>query len=281
MRFNGAAGAARAFATASLPLSAVRAWGRAQGLTVNDVLLLVCGTALRRHLSARGELPRRSLVAAVAASLRAPATPALPASPAGTASPISPKSPASPTPSAPSGDAGNRAAIGLVSLGTALANPAERLAQVRASAAAMKSGVRQLKPAMPLDAPSLGLPWLVSAAVALGSRLNASRRLPPLANLVISHVRGTAANARLAGARVLAAYPVSIVIDGLALNITVHGHGDVLDIGLVAGAQTVPDLRALAAALVEAFDQLLSRPEGGAPSMTAAAPAATAAAPAP
>jgi hypothetical protein len=54
----------------------------------------------------------------------------------------------------------------------------------------------------------------------------------------------------------LASYPVSIVVHGLALNITAQSYDRSLDFGLVADAKAMPDVAALADDLRVAFDDL-------------------------
>ena len=45
-----------------------------------------------------------------------------------------------------------------------------------------------------------------------------------------------------AGAKLLAHYPVSVIADGLALNMTVIGYLGQLHFGLIAGRERVPDV---------------------------------------
>jgi diacylglycerol O-acyltransferase / wax synthase len=61
-----------------------------------------------------------------------------------------------------------------------------------------------------------------------------------------------------AGARVLANFPVSTIVDGLALNITLFSYLDNLRIGLMADRELVPDVDLLAQALVDELDPLVS-----------------------
>jgi hypothetical protein len=77
-----------------------------------------------------------------------------------------------------------------------------------------------------------------------------------LANLVISNVPGSPVPLYLAGARMLTTYPTSIVMHGIALNITVQSYERSLDFGLMADAKAVPDVRDLARGLHEAMDEL-------------------------
>ena len=61
----------RAFAAVTLPLPELKALGKAHEATINDMVLMVCGTALRRYLAKKRLLPRKSLIAAVPITLRA------------------------------------------------------------------------------------------------------------------------------------------------------------------------------------------------------------------
>jgi hypothetical protein len=57
-------------------------------------------------------------------------------------------------------------------------------------------------------------------------------------------------------------YPTSIIVHGMALNITVQSYDKSLDFGLMADAHAMPDVRELADAITIAFDDLraLTRP---------------------
>ncbi len=242
--FNQSVSVGRVFAGVSLPLAQLKLLGRAHGATLNDLVLLICATALRRYLGQHAALPRKSLVAAVPVSLRA------------------------------QGDtsATTQASISLVSLGTHIPDLARRLAHVKAASAAMKQTMGNLKSVLPTDFPSIGLPWLMEAATALYGKAKVAERIPLLANLTISNVPGPPVPLYLAGARMVSNFPASIVMHGIGLNITVESYDRQLDFGLVADAQAMPDVRALADAIRIAFDDLclLDQPE------VAAAPASLA-----
>jgi hypothetical protein len=66
----------------------------------------------------------------------------------------------------------------------------------------------------------------------------------------------------MAGARMVTNYPTSIIVHGMALNITVQSYDKSLDFGLMADAKAMPDVRELADAIAIAFDDLraLTRP---------------------
>jgi diacylglycerol O-acyltransferase / wax synthase len=67
----------------------------------------------------------------------------------------------------------------------------------------------------------------------------------------------------MAGARMVTNYPASIVVHGMALNITVQSYDQSLDFGLMADAAAMPDVRSLAEALHIAFDDLRALPRPG------------------
>jgi WS/DGAT/MGAT family acyltransferase len=225
----------RAFASVTLPLPELKELGRAHQATINDMVLMVCSTALRRYFSSRRSLPRKSLIAAVPITLRE------------------------------KGDTrpDNQASMSFISLGTNIADPKKRLAHVKAATAAMKSTMGQLKSILPTDFPSLGVPWLIEAATALYGKAKVADRLPQVANVVISNVPGPPLPLYMAGARMLTNYPTSIVVHGMALNITVQSYDKSLDFGLMADAAAMPDVRELANAITVAFDDLRALPRPG------------------
>lgn len=226
--FNQNVGETRAFAGVSLPLPWMKSVAREHGATLNDIVLLLCSTALRRWLAAHGGVPRKSLIAAVPISLRE----------AGDTTPD------------------NQASMSLVSLGTHLSDLRRRLAHIKAATAAMKTTMGSLKSVLPTDFPSIGVPWLMEAVTALYGKARVAERMPQLANVVISNVPGPPVPLYLAGARMRSNWPTSIVVHGIALNITVESYDQQMDFGLVADGAAVSDLRSLAEALRAAFDEL-------------------------
>jgi diacylglycerol O-acyltransferase / wax synthase len=65
-------------------------------------------------------------------------------------------------------------------------------------------------------------------------------------NLVISNVPGPRQPLYFAGARMRFQFPLSIVTDGMGLNVTVQSYLDHIDIGIVADRELVPDVDVLA-----------------------------------
>jgi hypothetical protein len=73
-------------------------------------------------------------------------------------------------------------------------------------------------------------------------------------NLVISNVPGPRVPLYCAGARLTAHYPVSVIVDGVGLNITVMSYLDHLDFGIVTDREQVDDAWPVIAHLREALD---------------------------
>jgi diacylglycerol O-acyltransferase / wax synthase len=86
----------------------------------------------------------------------------------------------------------------------------------------------------------------------------ASNRIPVVANVVVSNVPGPPIPLYMAGAKMTAYYPVSIVTHGLALNITIHSYAGNLDYGLIAAKKEVPKLEKMVKAMHDAHAELMA-----------------------
>ncbi len=241
---NGRVGRKRIFATVSLPLAELKALGKAHDATINDMVLLVCAGALRRFYAKRRTLPKQSMLAAVPVSLRA------------------------------KGDtrSDNQAGMSIISLGTHIADPAERLAHIHAASEVMKAALGSVKSILPTDFPSLGMPWVLEVLTLLIGKTSLKDHMPQAANLTVSNVPGPQKPLYMAGARMVGNFPTSIVTHGSALNITVQSYAGSLDFGLMADAAAMPDVRELAEAIAIAFDDVRAMPLPDDPVAEAPAP---------
>ncbi|MFN0162538.1 MAG: WS/DGAT/MGAT family O-acyltransferase [Burkholderiales bacterium] len=220
----------RSYATLSLPFADIRRIGKPFEASVNDVVLAICSGALRRYLADLGGVPAKPLIAAVPVSLRAPGDTA----------------------------SNNQASMTLVNLNTHVADARERLDAILAATKQMKAQLANTKSLLPTDFPTFGAPWLMSGVASLYGRSKLADRIPPFANVTISNVPGPQFPLYLAGARMSAYYPVSIVVHGVALNITVQSYNGSLDFGFTACRRALPDVRDLAVHTRESFDELLA-----------------------
>jgi diacylglycerol O-acyltransferase / wax synthase len=232
--FNTGIEVGRVFVTATVPLAECKAMGKAVGGSLNDVVLWICSTALRSYLTKHASLPKKSLVAAMPVSLRE----------AGAVDAT---------------NLGNQVSMSLVELGTQLAHPLKRMNAIMASTAKIKSLMSSLKGFLPTDYPSLLAPWLVGGAARLAlnavGKTNFISRLPMMANLAISNVPGPPVPLYLAGAKFLSFHPLSIIVHGLALNITIQTYAGHIDFGIVADKKALPHANDLAKAIEAAFKE--------------------------
>jgi WS/DGAT/MGAT family acyltransferase len=215
----------RRYAAQSWPLDDIKSVGRATGATVNDVVLAMCGSALREYLLSCDALPAESLVAMTPVSLRD----------------------ASDTSEA----TGNAVGAILARLATDVADPAERLEQVKAS---MKLGKDTMAGMSPLQATAMSA--LVMAPLGLAAMGGLARLSPPPFNLVISNLPGPRRTLYLNGATLEGLYPMSIPTAGQALNITVTSYRGSLDFGLTGDRRALPHLQRLLTHLDTALTDL-------------------------
>jgi diacylglycerol O-acyltransferase len=213
----------RRFATQQYELKQIKALARAADCTLNDIVLYLCGTALRRYLLEHARLPARSLTAGVPVNLR--------------------------------GAEDNRTgtAIGMMvaDLGTSVGDARERLETVKRSTAAAKRSLGALpRSALGAQAIAINGPYIAALLAGLGGHT------PVPFNLSISNVPGPTKPLYLNGSRLDAIFPVSLVIHGNALNITCVSYAGTLNFGLIGARDTLPHLQRLAIYLGQALDEL-------------------------
>jgi WS/DGAT/MGAT family acyltransferase len=231
--FNGRVSAHRRFAFGQFPLDRVKAIKNAHGCTVNDVIVSMCAAAVRRWLLEHDELPHEPLVAQVPVSVRKEEE---------------------------RGAFGNRILLMTAPLYTNVEDPVERLRLTHEALVQMKERHRALPADLLQDANQFIPPALFSRAARLTFSLSASRRSHPVWNLVVSNVPGPQFPLYMAGARLEAQYPISVVTDGMGLNITVMSYRGQLNFGIVADREQMPDVWSLIEWLGEAADELEPAP---------------------
>jgi diacylglycerol O-acyltransferase / wax synthase len=139
-----------------------------------------------------------------------------------------------------SASGGNAVGAVMVKLGTDLADPGDRLQAVHDSMADGKRALSQMTPVQILAMSALG-----QAPAILGPMLKMSGLVKPPYNLIISNVPGPRSTQYFNGMRLEGTYPLSIPIDGMALNITCNSYADQMAFGLTGCRRTVPHLQRL------------------------------------
>jgi diacylglycerol O-acyltransferase / wax synthase len=228
-KFNGRISAHRRFAFGQLPLEEVKAVKNARGTTVNDVIVSICAGAVRRWLVKHDDLPDDPLVAQIPVSVRTDEQ---------------------------VGTFGNRIMLMSAPLFTDEPDPIARLEETHEAMVDMKERHKALPASLLQDANELIPPAVFSRAARLTFRLSTSRPGRPAWNLVISNVPGPQFPLYMAGAKLVANYPVSVITDGMGLNITVMSYNGHCDFGIVADRDLMPDVHEMIGWLQEELDAL-------------------------
>ncbi|MFZ0178334.1 MAG: wax ester/triacylglycerol synthase family O-acyltransferase [Candidatus Dormiibacterota bacterium] len=225
--FNGRISAHRRIVFGRLPLDAVKDVKNKHGVTVNDVVVSICAGAVRRWLVKHRELGTTPLIAQIPVSVRSPEQ---------------------------QGTFGNRILLMGVELHTEIADPVDRLRATHESLAEMKERDQALPASLLQDANNFIPPALFTRAAQLTYAWTSNPRLRPTWNLVVSNVPGPQIPLYCAGALLEAIYPVSVIMDGLGLNITVMSYNGSLDIGIVADRDAMLDVGAMTRWLAEELE---------------------------
>ena len=223
--FNSNVTPQRRVATQATSLARMKAIGEAAGGSVNDVLLAACSAALRRYLLEIDKLPRRSLIASIPVALPRDTTQA--------------------------GGGGNAISFANVRLGTDIEDVRERFEVVRRSSVAGRAYLKHMDSTALVNYTVLvNSPQIITRLPGVGARV------PPLYNLIVSNVPGPRQRLYFLGAEMEAYYPISALVHGQALNITVMSYAGGLYFGFTACHDRVPRVQRLAVYMGEALDEL-------------------------
>jgi WS/DGAT/MGAT family acyltransferase len=220
---NGRVREKRRFATQQFELARLRVLAEAADATLNDVVLAICGGALRRFLAERDSLPDKPLTAGIPVSVR------------------------------PRDDEDTGTAISFIvaTLGTDIEGAAARLQAIKASVRAAKAHVQALpRHAMMQYTMLLMAPTILTLLTGIGGRT------PPMFNITISNVPGPAQPLYFRGAELVSIFPASIVTHGQALNITCESYAGQMNFGFTACHSSVPGVQHLAVHAAEALAEL-------------------------
>jgi WS/DGAT/MGAT family acyltransferase len=220
---NGRVSNKRRFATQQVSLARFKALAEATGGSINDIVLAVCGGALRRFLLELGQLPDKPLTAGIPVSVR-------------------PKD---------DENTGNAITFIIATLGTDIEDAKDRLAAIRDSVKHAKAHVQSLpRQAMTQYTLLLMAPTVLSLLTGIGGRTR------PMFNITISNVPGPEKPLYFRGAQLLGTYPASIVTHGQALNITVHSYAGEMAFGFTGCHKSLPKMQKIAVYTGEAFEEL-------------------------
>jgi diacylglycerol O-acyltransferase / wax synthase len=216
--FNGTITSHRTIALADIDLDDIREIKKATGSTVNDVVLTLCGGALRSYLDERGELPETSLMASVPVSVRE---------------------------TSKRSQGANKVSAFFTKLGTDIDDPLERLEMLAERNRHAKDHHNAISADALQDWAEFAAPRVFGLAVRTYANLRLAEKHPVVHNLVISNVPGPPMPLYFMGARIEALYPLGPVFHGAGLNITVMSNAGKVHVGAIACRESVPDGDAL------------------------------------
>ena len=202
----------------TLPLEHVKAVRRAEGCTVNDVVLATVSGAVRQYLFRRGVTPG-------AIDFRVSA-------------PVSVRS------REEAGTLGNRVSAWIVPLPLGEPSPRVALHQINEQTRRIKRS-RQ----------SLGVDLLMQAAEYAPASLMAAgaRAAAGPMNMIVTNVPGPPFPLYLLGARLLEMHPLVPLLEGTGLGIALFSYDGNLHVGLNADYELVPDLGSFTALFAQSF----------------------------
>ena len=221
----------RAWSFGTLPLAAVKRIKNAHGCTVNDVVMALCAGMLRRWLIDHNALPDQPLLALVPVSTRTV------------------------------GDAqemGNQIGGMIVELPTNLAEPLGRLLAARDTMRPAKEQFKAVPAALMQDLAHFTGPAAAEFTARATSFLRPGFDMQVPFNVCISNVPAPRTPVYYAGAEVKTMYPLSMISDGMGMNITLHGYCDWLDFGILVSPELVPDVWSLIGYLRDELQELLA-----------------------
>ncbi len=213
----------RRFATQKVATARVKAVSTAVNGTVNDVVLALCSSALRKYLVELDALPGQPLIAMLPVAIR------------------------------PKGDAGGGNAVGaiLASLATDVEDPLKRLEAIVESTRGAKQQLQGMS-----KAAILSYSAMLTAPAMMQMMPMTSGKMRPTFNIVISNVPGPDEPLYFRGARLEGSFPLSIPVHGQALNITCSSYAGSVCFGFTGCRDTVPHLQRIAVYCGEALGEL-------------------------
>jgi len=189
--FNEEVDSRRKIVICDLSLNQVRAIKRKTGGTVNDILLAVCGSALRKYLIEQKALPRKSLIAGLPVSLKTADQ-----------------------------QEGNQLSFILCPFFTNEPNELRRLEKVIHSTRKAKEELGHISATASEDFANMML--MPTILLTLSGNVT---RVRPAINAIFSNVMGSPEKLYMEGAELQAMYPLSVVTDGMGINLTVISYG--------------------------------------------------------
>jgi WS/DGAT/MGAT family acyltransferase len=220
--FNTELDSRRSIVTCDLPLGQVKTIAHRMGGTVNDVLLSICGGALRQYLLAHQGLPRGSLVAGMPVSLKTSDS-----------------------------REGNKLSYIMCPFFTNEADALKRLQRIVGVTSSAKRELNSVSSTAAQDYYAL-----IMAPTLLLTVTGNATKVRPAINAIFSNVPGSRERLYLDGSELEAIYPLSIVTDAMGLNITVVSHVNKLCFAIASCPRDQPGIEDLGKLLKDSYREL-------------------------
>ena len=203
-------------------LASLKRLARHSGCTLNDILLAICGGALRTYLKEQEALPKESLEAGVPVSIKRPDQ-----------------------------SDGNQVGFIICPLHTEERRPLTRLKRIIRVMNTAKSKLRGMSRTAAQDFTNM----LMMPTILLTLSGKAGQVKPPL-NVIVSNVPGSREPLYLEGALLEAIYPLSVIMDGMGINITVVSYRSKLCLAVTACPSGQPGIDRLDKLMKQSFLEL-------------------------
>jgi len=214
-RFNGLVSPHRVFDARSFSLADVKQIRKAvEGATVNDVVLAVCGGAMRRYLEHHRELPQETLAGFAPISVR-------------TDDQV--------------GTAGNQVSGMIVSMHTDVADPIERLEKVQRSTRQSKQMTQAIGARSLTDVTQFMPGALAGISGRLVARTGMMSRLNPIAHAVVTNVPGPQVPLYFTRARMVTSFGLGLPLDGMGLFHAILSYNGQISIAATCCRAMMPD----------------------------------------
>jgi diacylglycerol O-acyltransferase len=215
----------------NVSLDDVKTVKNAFGVKVNDVVIAIASGALRKYLAARGELPDRSLIAAIPVSVHDRTE---------------------------DKEGTTKVSFMFSSLASDIDDPVERLRAIAETNEGAKKDHDLVGASFLQDWAEHAAPNTFSLAARMYSSMRLSERHPVVHNLIISNVPGPPIPLYFNGAKLVGLYPLGPIMDGAGLNLTVLSNMDSVGFGFISCRELVPDVWDLAEDVPDALAELVA-----------------------
>ena len=225
-RFNGHISSERRVSGSRVSLDRLQAVKQAFGVKLNDVVLALTSSAVRRYLQDRGELPERPLVATIGVSTRDD-----------------------------SSVVGNQITSAYIRLATDVADPVERLKTIYGNTQSAKHRAKLLTAHQFMGRTEATPPGFWALAIRAYTASHIGNRVVPV-NMAVSTIRGPDFPLHIVGADVEQMVPLGPLSINLGLSIACHTYNGWAEFGFVTTPEIAADIDDLADAIEPALQEL-------------------------